>query len=353
MKRLRGVNFGGWLSQIDAIEEKDPFNFKGIDYHMSNFLGVDDFTAIAKWGFNHVRLPVDYNYFFEEDLTPVKSRFHILDEAVGAALANNLDLIIDLHKCPGHTFHDESKSVQKLFKDDEYVKKTQKVWEYLAIRYAPFKNTIFELLNEPVAPASGDWNRVKGEIVKSIRLHAPDKKIILGSNMWNWPSTYNELTPVDDENIIYCFHFYEPLLFTHQLAPWLPEPEFKVERSYPGDYGEGVVRQYDLKMSEGKWDKSRFINEIQPVIDFGKNNNVQIICNEFGVYAGAQRESQLKWMSDFLEVLNENSIGFSYWNYKNLDFGIISEGESLHAKLERYNNPKHIDNDILNLLKNN
>ena len=38
MERLRGLNFGGWLSQIDAIEEKDPQTFPGIDGHIAEFI---------------------------------------------------------------------------------------------------------------------------------------------------------------------------------------------------------------------------------------------------------------------------------------------------------------------------
>ena len=38
MKRLRGINIGGWLSQLDAIKEKDPDNFSGIDAHIESFI---------------------------------------------------------------------------------------------------------------------------------------------------------------------------------------------------------------------------------------------------------------------------------------------------------------------------
>jgi hypothetical protein len=31
---MRGINMGRWLSQIDAIQEKDPENFPGIDKHI-------------------------------------------------------------------------------------------------------------------------------------------------------------------------------------------------------------------------------------------------------------------------------------------------------------------------------
>lgn len=351
MERLRGINFGGWLSQIDAIEEKDPSGFNGVDYHMRHFLGPDDFTRVAKWGFNHVRLPIDYDYFFDEDANPIKSRFPFLDEAIAAAQANRLTVMLDLHKCPGHTFHDLTKQVQKLFDGDEHIQLTIRVWQYLAERYGGFTNTVFEVLNEPVAPTAKTWNGVKDTLCRAIRAFAPNTPIVVGSNMWNWPSTYPEMTPVDDDNVIYCFHFYEPLLFSHQKAPWLPEPEFQMSYEYPGDYGKGVIRQYELKMSEGIWDRARFERELAPVLAFRDAHRTQVICNEFGIYAGAPRASQLRWMHDFMGVLKDNNIGFSYWNYKNLDFGLISKNESLHADLPRYRNSKRLDEKMVALLQ--
>ena len=52
-----------------------------------------------------------------------------------------------------------------------------------------------------------------------------------------------------------------------------------------------------------------------------------------------------------LSVLREMDIGFSYWNYKNLDFGIISRGEKLHATLSQYENPERINYRVLAMLQ--
>jgi hypothetical protein len=169
--------------------------------------------------------------------------------------------------------------------------------------------------------------------------------------MWNWPSTYEALTPFDDDNMIYSVHFYEPLLFTHQKAPWIKNPEIREERTYPGDYGEGFVRKYGLTLSKGIWNRKRIAKEFEPVNNFRKKYNSNVICNEFGVYTPVELHSQLRWYDDLLSVLKEMKIGFSYWNYKNLDFGIISIGEKLHENLPQYNNPERINNPVLDVLK--
>jgi endoglucanase len=353
MERMRGINMGGWLSQIDAIQEKDPDKFPGIDKHMETFITGSDFANVKSWGFDHVRIPVDSYLFFTEDENPIENRLLNLDRSVEFAKQNGLKLILDLHECPGHDFSEVTKSpVQKLFdSDDTYIKKTEKIWAFLAERYGQKDHVLFETLNEPVAPAPEIWNNVKDRLCREIRKHAPKSTIITGSNMWNWPSTYNSLTPFEDDNLIYSVHFYEPLLFTHQNAPWIKNPEIKVERTYPSDYGPGFVRKYGLTMSAGVWDKNRLTREFEPVNEFRKKYNAHVICNEFGVYTPVELQAQLRWYDDLLYVLKEMGIGFSYWNYKNLDFGIISIGEKLHENLPQYNNSQRINNPVLDVLR--
>jgi len=353
MARMRGINMGGWLSQIDAIQEKDPDKFLGVDKHMETFIGEADFANVKSWGFDHVRVPVDSYLFFTEDERPVENRFLYLDRSVEFAGQNGLKLILDLHECPGHDFSEVTKSpVQKLFdNDDTYIKKTEKIWAFLAERYGQKNHVLFETLNEPVAPTPEIWNNVKDRLCREIRKHAPKSTIITGSNMWNWPSTFKFLTPFEDDNVIYSVHFYEPLLFTHQNAPWISNPEIKATRTYPSDYGPGFVRKYGLTMSAGVWDRQRLAKEFEPVNEFRKKHNAQVICNEFGVYTPVELKAQLRWYDDLLSVLKEMGIGFSYWNYKNLDFGIISTGEKLHENLPQYNNSERINHPVLDVLK--
>ena len=75
-----------------------------------------------------------------------------------------------------------------------------------------------------------------------------------------------------------------------------------------------------------------------------------VSCNEFGVYVQVKREYQLAWMRDFLDIVREADVGFSYWNYKNLDFGLVSKGESLHEGLKQYSNPERLDRELMEML---
>ncbi len=355
-QRLRGLNLGGWLSQIDAIQEKDPEKFPGIDKHIETFISAADFANVRSWGFDHVRVPVDSYVFFTENEAPIESRLAGIDRAVALSKQHGLKLILDLHECPGHDFADATGSgapVQKLFSGDEtFVKKAEKIWACLSERYGSEDHVLFESLNEPVAPTAAIWNTIKDRLCREIRRHAPKSTIITGSNMWNRPSTYGELTPVDDDNVVYAVHFYEPLLFTHQFAPWIPEPEIKVARTYPSDYGPAdTPRKHGLVLSKGKWDRERIVTEFAPVDAFRTRYGVPVICDEFGVYTPVELNAQLRWYEDLLSVLKDMGIGFSYWNYKNLDFGIISVGEKLHDTLPQYDNAERTNYRVLDILR--
>ena len=44
-----GINFGGWFSQKEHTEK-----------HYQTFITEADFATVARWGLDHVRIPVDY-----------------------------------------------------------------------------------------------------------------------------------------------------------------------------------------------------------------------------------------------------------------------------------------------------
>ena len=215
-ERLRGVNLGGWFSQVDCIQEKDPEVFPGIIRHVETFLGTEDFKRIHDAGFNHVRLPVDYFNLFEEgSLNPKEEMFALLDKAIKEIQANDLDVILDLHKCPGHDFHLGCSQEQPFFASADARKDTAKVWAFMAERYSGESRVMMELLNEPAATDSLIWDKVKDEIFWAIRKHAPKNTIVVGSNKWNSAREFKCLTPLDDDNAIYSFHTYTPVTFTH------------------------------------------------------------------------------------------------------------------------------------------
>ena len=66
----KGVNLGGWFSQCDYSEER-----------LNNFITEADFKIISNWKLDHVRIPVDYNIFENDDGTYKDDGFERIDRA--------------------------------------------------------------------------------------------------------------------------------------------------------------------------------------------------------------------------------------------------------------------------------
>ncbi|HTC21372.1 MAG TPA: glycoside hydrolase, partial [bacterium] len=69
----------------------------------------------------------------------------------------------------------------------------------------------------------------------------------------------------------------------------------------------------------------------------------RVYCGEFGVYEQVARNTRLNWMRDVISLFSEMKVGWGYWNYKWLDFGIwppAGDGKS-----------GPVDEEMLNILK--
>jgi len=350
---MRGVNFGGWFSQVDAIEEKDPSGFPGLTEHIRGFLGPVDFARVKAWGFDHVRLPLDWQNAFDRSTRPNEEVLRLLDTAVDGILGGGLELILDLHKCPGHDFLDGTMRDQAFFSDARHRRDCLRVWEQLAERYGHRRGVMLELLNEPVAPSAEVWNEVKDELATAVRKIAPRAPLVIGSNLWCGAAQFENLRPFDDDNVLYCVHVYNPIVFTHQRAPWCAGSAFKESRNYPGNYAIADDGASRLSLDEaGRWDRDRLERSLEPVIRFRERYSARVVCDEFGVYMGGpDLASRYAWMRDILGIFREQGIGWSYWNYKNLDFGIISAGERLFERSPQYDNAARIDVELLDILR--
>ena len=74
---LYGVNIGGYLSQVDEFT----------DEHLNTFITERDIKQIQTWGFNTIRMPVDY-MLFEDDSHPFQyntERIRHMDKIFGWA----------------------------------------------------------------------------------------------------------------------------------------------------------------------------------------------------------------------------------------------------------------------------
>lgn len=325
---MAGVNLGGWISQYGKAG-KERFD---------TFITETDIRQIAGWGMDHVRLPIDY-MVLEDDDRPFEYKeegFYYVDSCIKWCEKNNLNIVLDLHRAPGYSFY--SLSENTLFEDEHMQLRYIKLWQYFAKRYKSFgNNLVFELLNEIVEPNSDRWNKLCKKAVEGIRQIDRERIIIIGGNNYNSVHTLHELDRIEDDNLVYNFHFYEPHIFTHQKAGWEPLlKNFEIEITYPST--EDMYEVYYPKELRQRYtfdkvvDKNYLRKYLQPALNFAKERNVALYCGEYGVIHHAPMESRLRWHKDLSDILIENGIGRAVWTYKLMSFPMVDRDSAVCSK---------------------
>ena len=338
-----GFNLGGWLSQSPLTDE-----------HIQSFITQADFKTIAGWGFNSIRLPVDGQWLFEkEGKGPLsKKRLAFLKKALGWAAEAGLLTILDLHQTPWHSFG--KPELENLWKSEEDLNAFCGAWAELAHALKRTKAPLwFDVLNEPTARNPDDWNHVASMIFRVLRMEDPKRVLVIESTFWGSVFRLKDLAEaVQGPNLVYSFHFYLPMILTHQKAPWWQDGKpYSEEVLYPGPLPK--VQEYlamelppntrAILQFEGSknWNREALRDVLKPVAELAKNGN-RLYCGEFGVYEKAPRAARLNWTRDVVSLLAEMKMGWSYWNYKWLDFGVWPKWVGMKRAL---------DQEMLDILK--
>lgn len=293
----KGVNLGGWMSQCDYSDNR-----------LNNFIKEEDIAKIASWKLDHVRIPVDYNVLEEAAGVYKAEGFAHFDRAIAWCRKYNLNVVFDLHKTAGFSF-DSGEKENGFFDSEEYQERFYLLWEEISRHYGNDPEHIaFELLNEVTEPSYIDaWNRISNECIRRIRAIAPDTMILVGSYYNNSAPAVKDLAAPYDDKVIYNFHCYDPLHFTHQGAPWLAHV-LKVEERL----------SFDASGIESSYFEERFASAIEAA----KNNNTELYCGEYGIINIVSPKDTVKWYKAINQVLEAHNIPRAAWSYKEMDFGL-------------------------------
>ncbi len=181
-------------------------------------LSEEHFSTAKAAGFDHVRLPVRFSAHADEKApyTIDETFFKRVDWAIAQAMGQGLPIIVDLHH-----FNELSDD------PDRQSERFIGLWKQIAERYKSQPETlIFELLNEPnknLNPVK--LNALHKRAISVVRASNPTRIIMADSYYWANTNYLRALDLPNDPNVIAHFHMYQPILFTHQGAPWM-DPEF-------------------------------------------------------------------------------------------------------------------------------
>lgn len=320
-----GVNLGGWLSQCVATTRE----------HFDTFITEADIRRIAGMGLDHVRLPVDYNWIENEGGNAIEAGLAHIDDCVSWCVRAGLNLLLDLHKAFGYTFDPLEKNADReiFFHDAALQNRFIALWRRLARRYGQHAAVAFDLLNEVVSPNVVDeWNDIIDRTVAAIREIAPDAWIVVGGVCYNSVRSVPLLAPPHDARVVYNFHCYEPMIFTHQKAYWMESMPQDLDVAYPDD-----LERYKVLSSQASLDLAGAIEGRQvdalgpqffealfaPAIAAAQAHDAPLYCGEYGVIDRAPAEDAVRWHRDIRAAFERHGIGRALWNYRNKDFGLV------------------------------
>nr|URH23947.1 glycoside hydrolase family 5 subfamily GH5_46 protein [uncultured Prevotella sp.] len=295
---IQGTNLGNWLNpegymfgfsrtnsawMIDLMIKEMVGPDAAADFWQAfkdNYITRKDIEFIARQGANTIRLPFNYKLFTDEDYmgqTGQKDGFEHIDSVVSWCKASGLYLILDMHDCPGSQTGDniddgygypwlfESERSQQLFCD---------IWKQIALHYQNETTILgYELMNEPIAHFFENKDSLNllleplyKRAVNAIRQVDKNHIILLGGARWN--SDFFMFTDwTFDDKIMYTCH------------------------RYGGDATAEAIKDY---------------------IDFRDKTGLPMYMGEIG-------HNTDEWQAQFVRVMKDNNIGYTFWPYKKVD----------------------------------
>ena len=282
----RGINILGY----DGIWEGG----KNAPFRSANLSMIHDA------GFSHVRI----NFF---GFKHMDSR-NILDEAVLERLDAVIEEVLSRKLIPILDEHDNDYCQRYLTNCAE---KLNAFWRQMSSRYrGRYPTLIFEILNEPGGKMTAPvWNSLLSEVLSIIRSTNPERLVIVAA-LNSEDTTIDQLIlPAHDRNLIATFHYYAPIEFTHQGAPW----SSKFRGIGPMEWGNA---------EEGH----KVIADFQRINAWSQKENRPIYLGEFGVYERAPVKSRSQYLSFVARSAERYGWAWAYWQFDH-DFAAFDSNQ--------------------------
>lgn len=321
---LKGVNLGGWLLMegylmhaLNRPQREFKQNFEKAlgknalkDFEKSfnnSFICEKDIAAIAKMGFNCVRVPFHFELIEEKPYQYSSRGLKYLKDLVRWAGRHRIWVILDLHAAAGaqnHDWHSDSFGPALLWQRKEFQNRTFALWEFLADQFKDEPWIAgYDLLNEAVLQDERLLNQFYKTLIKRIRKIDQNHMIFVEGN--TWATNIKCLDAFDDDNIVLSVHFYEPLQYTFNLTAHL---------SYP------------LRHQGKTWNKKTLRDILGAHFKVAKRCNRPVFVGEFGINDRQGLYGEKLWLKDMLSLFREFGFSWTYWTYKSIKNAYLVDG---------------------------
>lgn len=249
------------------------------------------FKMIKEAGFNNVRIKISPFRFSMNDSTfTINPKFFTtLDWIVKESLKNKLMAIVDFHE--HGAMGKDPLGTKPMF---------LAMWKQIAEHCKAYPDEVlFEIANEPnMKPEI--WNDLHESAYKIIRASNPFRTLIIGTINGNQIKFLNDLElPENDRNIIVAVHYYSPIQFTHQGAPWSVNNKNLSGITWTGteEQKEAIKADFDIAQ---RW---------------SLEHHRPITLGEFGAYEKGDLASRVKWTNFIARQAEARNWSWSYWQF--------------------------------------
>lgn len=281
-----GLNTSNWLEAWWLL----PYNA----YPEYNKYTRTMVRNLVNAGFSTIRLPVIFERLgattspYELDFN--HEAFELVDSMILWANIYGFKLIIDNHH--GYPLTNSNYNAE--------LPRLTAVWQQLTQHYDYLdpEQFFFEIYNEPTTDISNaNFRTVAVSLVNAIRANETQThSVFVGANSWNGGTALTAFTPLDDPDIIYTFHNYDPYLFTHQGMSWTTPPNFP-PRTFPQSGEVAAIQQV--------------FSGVKTWADFYA---VPANLGEFGCSTAADATSRCNWIETMTGAINTNGFSHFYWD---------------------------------------
>jgi len=356
----------------------DPDWMKYFPYKDDGMFLESDFQWIRDWGFNWVRLPMDYRFWTAPDLFTIdEKKVEPIDRTIRLGEKYNVHVNVCLHRAPGlcilDTLDEKSTGIHitkektSVFYDPRTLDAFANQWTFFAKRYKgiPSKRVSFNLVNEPIVPPSaseiaelekngrlkttdyfnnamlmrhvGDYELVAKKANNAIRAIDLERLVVTDG----YPGGGGIIPGLFGTEMLQSCHTYNPMQVTHHQCEWVRGGNNGTETN--------ISPTWPLKNAQGNvvCDRQKLASDFRPWTTLAAQG-LPIHFGEMGCYKHTPPDVVLAWCDDTLDVVGGINSGFALWNFRG-PFGVL-DTERPGTKFEDWRGHQ-LDRNLLTLLQ--
>jgi hypothetical protein len=179
----------------------------------------EELRWISEWGFNFVRLPLDYRLFIKDKdwRQPDLEKMAEIIRVVEWGGKYGIHVCVNLHRAPGYCIN-PPKEAKSVWSDEEALEVCELHWRVWAMLLKAYGNdrVSFNLFNEPTGVDAPTYARVAGRLIKAIHEVSPGRLVILDG-------IDGGSTPVPELKALgaaQAMRGYNPFDISHYKAEW-------------------------------------------------------------------------------------------------------------------------------------